>query len=375
MNILFIGHRSTDVGGAEDDFERLLNHFSRFKDKYNLYGAFPVGSRYNKYSTYLNKTGTFIFGCFPSINEYLIDYFKYLIKFFIQIYQLNKFVNTLPNINIAIVNVSVLLWPIIFLKFKKIKSLVFIRETIKPVFVKKLYYKILNTLTKNFIAVSETQAKDFQNISKASNIQVVYSSNDIVLNDDVIKLKFDVIKNLEIVNIGPISKVKNQILILKALKILKDRNVHCSFIHIGDFDPSSKYGQKFSNFIQSKDLNNHVKMLDRLPNKETIGVLAKCDIAVISSLSEGFPLVISEALSLGVILITTDVGGICDVIKNGYNGFVYTTELELADIIFQIKMDPTLRQTIINNGKITAKKYFNLEYNLEKIEDIIQSLM
>ncbi|WP_269851240.1 glycosyltransferase family 4 protein [Methanosarcina horonobensis] len=46
------------------------------------------------------------------------------------------------------------------------------------------------------------------------------------------------------------------------------------------------------------------------------------DILLLVSSSEGFPLVIMEAMAYGVVTISTDVGGISEHIHNGYNGFL-----------------------------------------------------
>ena len=46
------------------------------------------------------------------------------------------------------------------------------------------------------------------------------------------------------------------------------------------------------------------------------------DILLMTSLFEGFPLIIMEAMSKGVVPITTAVDGICDHITSGYNGLL-----------------------------------------------------
>ena len=51
-----------------------------------------------------------------------------------------------------------------------------------------------------------------------------------------------------------------------------------------------------------------------------------------TSLFEGFPLIMMEAMSYGVVPVTTDVGGICDHITSGYNGLLIH-ESEEAKIV------------------------------------------
>lgn len=86
-------------------------------------------------------------------------------------------------------------------------------------------------------------------------------------------------------------------------------------------------------------------------------MIADFDVFLLTSDSEGFPLVLLEALYHGIIPITTKNGAQIDVIKNGENGFLYDTEQEAMELITAIldgKQDiERLRQGVLK----TAEQY------------------
>jgi glycosyltransferase involved in cell wall biosynthesis len=62
-------------------------------------------------------------------------------------------------------------------------------------------------------------------------------------------------------------------------------------------------------------------------------LFASANILLLTSISEGFPMVIAEAMAFGVVPIVTDIGGISHHIKDDLNGFLITPEPENECII------------------------------------------
>ena len=62
--------------------------------------------------------------------------------------------------------------------------------------------------------------------------------------------------------------------------------------------------------------------------KDVISLMAYSDSMCLPSIWEGLPIVLLEALSVGCIPICSGVGGIVDVIKDGFNGFLSQTSDE-----------------------------------------------
>jgi glycosyltransferase involved in cell wall biosynthesis len=77
-----------------------------------------------------------------------------------------------------------------------------------------------------------------------------------------------------------------------------------------------------------KGLNSSVKFIQNIPHPEMMGFYMKADVLVLPTLADGFGMVISEAMSMGLPVITTMNSGGPDIITNQKNGFL----LEAGDV-------------------------------------------
>ena len=81
--------------------------------------------------------------------------------------------------------------------------------------------------------------------------------------------------------------------------------------------------------IQLKIKEEKIKNIKLLGERKNIfQFLYSADIFLSTSLYEGLPISILEAMSIGLPIVASDVTGNCDVIENGKSGFLY----ELKDI-------------------------------------------
>ncbi|UOE51685.1 glycosyltransferase [Mucilaginibacter sp. SMC90] len=72
--------------------------------------------------------------------------------------------------------------------------------------------------------------------------------------------------------------------------------------------------------VENIGLNERVKFIGEIKN--VTEVISNHDLLVLSSFTEGFPNVVLESLSVGVPVVTFRVGGVNEIIKEGFNGFI-----------------------------------------------------
>ena len=151
-------------------------------------------------------------------------------------------------------------------------------------------------------------------------------------------------------------------LAIKSLKNLIKKNSKIKYLIAGTGDLS--YQKKLKNYVKKSNLDNYVYFLGYINEEEKNNLYNLCDIFLMTSLptnskgdSEGFGITFLEANACGKPVIGTDVGGISDAIKNGFNGFLIKpndpNELEkiLIGIIKNKKLYKSLSENSINHIK------------------------
>lgn len=117
------------------------------------------------------------------------------------------------------------------------------------------------------------------------------------------------------------------------------------------------------------DLPNNVFCLQGIPNAKKYIQLA--DIFVLPTNYEGIPIVILDALSYGKPVISSDVGGISEIVLNNQNGYV----LENENIIFAEKINYILgNDDIYKEFSRRSSEIFHSNLTIEKMIDSYLSI-
>lgn len=216
----------------------------------------------------------------------------------------------------------------------------------------------------------------FKNI-KPDNIYTVHNVNDvknILLNADS-KLEFSngtysnmeleeiesILENdkiLKFINIGRFSEEKGQERLLRAFKKIQEKHKNVCLFIIGG------HGNKFKSILNLIDEENikNVIIIKNLDNPYTI--LKKCDLFVLSSFYEGLPMTIMESLILNVPILSVDIDGPRNFLKQGYAYLVENSEEGLED-----GMDK-----FINHQFKELKKFNSEQFNKNAIEEFYKIL-
>jgi len=109
---------------------------------------------------------------------------------------------------------------------------------------------------------------------------------------------------------------------------------------------------------------SEVEILGSKGHDEALALLAGADVLICCSRDEAMPIVILEAMSLGKAVITTDVGGIREWLRDGLNALVVPPEnaAALATAIERCIRDPELVRTL----GVAAKRTFDCQFTLDR---------
>lgn len=164
------------------------------------------------------------------------------------------------------------------------------------------------------------------------------------------------------VTLGRLDNNKNQILLLKACKILKNKTNDFNVYLLGDGE-NRKLLQKY---INENLLSDNVKILGF---KENPYPYLKNSIAsILTSLSEGFSLALAESVILNTPIISTDVGIAKELIdKYNCGNIVSYDENELANIMYNYIIN------FKNKENFNVCNEFDINSELEKTLAIIEA--
>lgn len=234
-----------------------------------------------------------------------------------------------------------------------------------------LYYpleKLAINWTNKIITIN---MEDYERIKRMSSQKTkIYKINGIGLdieryqNGNSIKIREELRINKEdiiITIIGELNKNKNQIQLLKAVSLLKEKNIQILLVGVG----------KTKKRLEKIAFLNNLKVNFLGYRKDINDIIAASDIVCSLSYREGLPRNVMEAMSQGKPIIATKIRGNCDLIKNGVNGYLVKINdyRQTANKIEEIILNKELKEKIKENNFKEIMKY-SLERILEETKKI-----
>jgi glycosyltransferase involved in cell wall biosynthesis len=192
---------------------------------------------------------------------------------------------------------------------------------------------------------------------KSDNVKIVTSgvdSKSLKFNSNI-----DLENKIIITMLGTVYKEKGQRLAIEAVKQLKKINNNLDFVVkiIGE-GSDEKYIKKR---IKQNGLKENIVLLGR--RDDAFELISSSHIFWHLSQSEGLPLVVMEAMALGVPVIGFDVRGVNDVIRNNQNGYLvkYKDMSAIASYTNSLINDEDCYTRFINAARNEIDEIYNIE--------------
>lgn len=161
---------------------------------------------------------------------------------------------------------------------------------------------------------------------------------------------------------------KGHIYLLHAFAQLKAKGLSLKLWLAGD----GELRDDLLSLVQSLELTENVRFLGQLSQRELLEVYAnnKVDAVVLPSLHEGIPVALMEAMSFGIPVVATEVGGVPELLKDGA-GLVAPPKnpKALAEAIARLATDHDLRRAMGRRGRERVEQEFAIHVVVRRLAD------
>ena len=136
---------------------------------------------------------------------------------------------------------------------------------------------------------------------------------------------------------GRLCEQKGQLLLLDAMRALKERGENLHLVLAGD----GEMRPELERFIERHGLQDRVSITGWISSERVRQELLAARAMVLPSFAEGLPVVIMEAMALGRPVVTTSIAGIPELVRHGTDGWlvpagdVHALTQALSDLLAQ----------------------------------------
>lgn len=229
------------------------------------------------------------------------------------------------------------------------------KEKVKKIWKKATY----------IIVLSEQWKKDFENIFDNKNIVVINNGINI---DNLKEGRSEVTKyQNNLLLLGRLGKRKGAYDLIKAIENIVSEFPNMRLYMAGDGEI-----EKVRNIVLEKQLDKNIIIVGWANFNKKIELLKKCSTVVLPSYNEGLPMTILEGMAIGKIIISTNVGGIPEVVKNGENGIILEPgDIEaLSNAMKKVMSSRDFIESCSRNNIKKIKENFSMDTMHNKIKEL-----
>jgi glycosyltransferase involved in cell wall biosynthesis len=183
-------------------------------------------------------------------------------------------------------------------------------------FIEPLYLRLLSD--RKVITISESTKQDLIRAKfKPDNIYIISEGIETPTHK---QLPRDKNKDLTMLSLSAIRPMKQTLAQLKAFELAKTKIPKLKFSIAGD--SSGKYGKKVLKAIEKSPYKKEITYHGRVSNEDKYRLMRKSHFIVVTSIKEGWGLIVTEANSQGTPAVVYNVDGLRDSVRDTKTGMI-----------------------------------------------------
>ncbi len=220
------------------------------------------------------------------------------------------------------------------------------------------------------ITISDSTKKDLERFGfKSDRIKIISEGTHLQAASDISKLKKYTTPTM--LSLGAMREMKRTLEQIKAFEIAKKDIPDLQLKVAGD--TSGAYGEQVMAYIAKSPHKKDIECLGRVSDEKKMELMQRCHFIGVTSIKEGWGLIVTEAASQGTPAVVYDVDGLRDSVKNGKTGIVTKPQpAELAKGIVQLLSMPTADYQKLRNAAWEWSKTITFEQSYKDLKKALQ---
>jgi len=230
------------------------------------------------------------------------------------------------------------------------------------------------TLADQVIEVSEEGAGELAAIVPSARVSVLRNCIDITkFADETPRYPADVMR---VLFLGTVGERKGVFDLLSAAAVAKSRGcaMHLRLAgppeHAADLD-------KVRESVEALGLGGLCETIGPVQGRATAQLLRECDVFALPSHHEALPMAILEAMAAGLPIVAARVGGIPELVVDGFNGFLIAPGdiAGLAQRLMILAAEPDLRSLMGRRSRESAVREYDVTPYVERLVMLYESIV
>ena len=199
-----------------------------------------------------------------------------------------------------------------------------------------------------------------------SHVETIYNPIDTASILELSKEpgNIEISQGFNIISVGRLTYQKGYDLLIPIISKLIKKGLNIQLYLLGDGSERKALEQ----IIQEEQISNHIHLLGYVKNPYPI--MKQMDLFVSSSRSEGYCLVIAEALTLGLPIVSMNCSGPNELLDDGKYGTLCNNYEELQDAIENAIQNNDYHKDLKEKSN-SRKEFFQIEAIIKQIEEVL----